>query len=310
MFKKEDAQGLITGFRVAQQGTEITHLQFADDLIVFLNDDESQIKNLKCILLAFKNISGLKVNFRKSTIVGLGQIHNGEVCADLFGCSSTNFPMNYLRIPQVFQMPVSVDKELERIIRNFLWGSSTSVKRRSWVSWSRVNLPKSRGGVGVKKLQLINKALHAKWIWRYGSEKTALWRRIINQKFGGIIEALFHNHSNKSVCFNLWYGILKSRDFVKTCTSLIVGNGNSIYFWNDVWVGEQSLAVLFPTLFHLSKKKNAVIKDLISSEGAWDLNFARSLNENEMLEVVNLLAVIGDPCNLGLNGMVTTDERH
>ncbi|XP_026419724.1 uncharacterized protein LOC113315679 [Papaver somniferum] len=38
--------------------------------------------------------------------------------------------------------------------------------------------------------------------------------------------------------------------------------------------------------------------DLISNEGSWILNFTRNLNEQEMLEVENLLQVIGDPSRL------------
>ncbi|XP_026383814.1 uncharacterized protein LOC113279336 [Papaver somniferum] len=96
MLKKAASDNLISGFKVSQNGTTISHLQFADDLVVFLNDDELQVQNLKHILTVFEMISGLKVNYRKSTMVGLGQLHNGEVFADSFGCSSSQLPMNYL----------------------------------------------------------------------------------------------------------------------------------------------------------------------------------------------------------------------
>ncbi|XP_026380197.1 uncharacterized protein LOC113274957 [Papaver somniferum] len=99
MIKKFAADGLIIGFKVTPNGAMITHLQFADDLLVFLKDEEEQIHNLKHILLAFEIISGLKVNFRKSSIVGLGQLHNAEVCAKIFGCNTSLLPMNYLGIP-------------------------------------------------------------------------------------------------------------------------------------------------------------------------------------------------------------------
>ncbi|XP_026435795.1 uncharacterized protein LOC113333586 [Papaver somniferum] len=49
---------------------------------------------------------------------------------------------------------------------------------------------------------------------------------------------------------------------------------------------------------------------MVFVEGAWDLNFARSLKENEVAEVVNLLQVIGDPNNhLSLEDSVE-DEMH
>lgn len=170
---------------------------------MFLDDNELQVQYLKNILLAFESVSGLRINFRKSTMVGIGQLHNGEMCADLFGCSLSQLPLNYLEIPlgskskckvvwaeiiqnfhkklagwkrtylskgqrlimiqsvlaslpvyylSLFQLPVSVAKEMEKIMRNFLWGSSNTVKKKSWVGWSKANLPKCRGGVGIRKL--------------------------------------------------------------------------------------------------------------------------------------------------------------
>lgn len=56
-------------------------------------------------------------------------------------------------------------------------------------------LSKDRGGVGLRKLRLMNKALHAKRIWRYKIEKKALWRGLVQQKLGGNNLALFPNSS-------------------------------------------------------------------------------------------------------------------
>ncbi|XP_026383594.1 uncharacterized protein LOC113279100 [Papaver somniferum] len=81
-------------------------------------------------------------------------------------------------------------------------------------------------------------------------------------------------------------------------------------FSDDVWVGEQPLRTLFPSLFKLSKKKNVVLREMISSEGAWDFNFLRSLNMQEMLEIVNLLQVIGEPAVLLNNLDGAEDNRH
>lgn len=65
----------------------------------------------------------------------------------------SSLPVYYLAM---FQMPVVVAKEIERIIRKFLWGSCNSTRKRSWISWSKVSLPKCRGGIGIKELKLVN----------------------------------------------------------------------------------------------------------------------------------------------------------
>jgi hypothetical protein len=55
---------------------------------------------LKLILLAFEQLSGLKINFHKSELFCFGEAQD-EVneYADLFGCGQGQFPMRYLGIP-------------------------------------------------------------------------------------------------------------------------------------------------------------------------------------------------------------------
>ena len=47
---------------------KITHLGFADDLIVFSHGDNQSVKVIKDTLEEFSSVSGLKVNLQKSTI--------------------------------------------------------------------------------------------------------------------------------------------------------------------------------------------------------------------------------------------------
>lgn len=67
---------IIKGFNIGRNRVKISHLQFADDTICFIRDEEQQISHLKLILQIFEKISGLKVNFLKSWLVGIG-VDNG-----------------------------------------------------------------------------------------------------------------------------------------------------------------------------------------------------------------------------------------
>ena len=40
------------------------------------------------------------------------------------------------------------------------------------------------GGLGIRCLRMFNYALLAKWLWRYGVENDAFWRRVIGAKYG------------------------------------------------------------------------------------------------------------------------------
>lgn len=42
----------------------------------------------------------------------------------------------------------------------------------------------NKGGLGVRSLNLMNRALLGKWLWRFGEERDALWRCLISFKYG------------------------------------------------------------------------------------------------------------------------------
>jgi hypothetical protein len=75
-------------------------LQYADDTIIFLDHDPSKARNLKLLLCAFEQISGLKINFHKSKIFCFGEAKvMQEEYSNIFGCQGGTYPFRYLGIP-------------------------------------------------------------------------------------------------------------------------------------------------------------------------------------------------------------------
>lgn len=245
--------------------------------------------------IAFKLVSGLKVNFKKNALVAVGDAVSTDISEMVFGCPGVLFGFNNLGIAlgsksksltvwdtilhkfqqrlntwqrryltkggrlmliqgvlsilpiyylTLFQMPASVENQMISIIRKFLWGSSNSIKK-SWVGWKRIRLPKERGGVGIKKLRIMNTALHAKWVWRYEKEKKVFMEVYCNQKFGGHVDALFPNDCARMVGKILWTGILKSKPIIQQNSTLIVFSGNGVFLWEDKWKGLYTLVYIY-----------------------------------------------------------------
>ncbi|KAL9675464.1 hypothetical protein QQ045_003666 [Rhodiola kirilowii] len=90
-------EGVINGIDWMNNGDKLTHLQFADDTVLFYRADAMEFQNLRAILIAFEGCSGLKINFDKSLCFGIGlKVEEVSEYAKVFRCPLGGFPMKYL----------------------------------------------------------------------------------------------------------------------------------------------------------------------------------------------------------------------
>ena len=78
--------GQFSGFFVNSMASPlmmVSHLLFADDILIFCDAEPSQIANLRAILTRFEEVLGLCINLRKSELVPIGGVHN---LVGLLGC--------------------------------------------------------------------------------------------------------------------------------------------------------------------------------------------------------------------------------
>ncbi|GLT53880.1 hypothetical protein SLA2020_271180 [Shorea laevis] len=97
-----ESRGLVDGFSVGSRynaGMVVSHLLFADDTLIFCGANEEHIRNLRCLLLCFESILGLKINLSKSEIIPIGEVDEIDSLASLFGCRVARLPMKYLGLP-------------------------------------------------------------------------------------------------------------------------------------------------------------------------------------------------------------------
>lgn len=63
---------LIEGIRFPNNESEVLNIQYVDDTLLFVTPSDNCIINLKRILCYFQAYSGLKINFNKSSLTGIG----------------------------------------------------------------------------------------------------------------------------------------------------------------------------------------------------------------------------------------------
>ena len=87
MLDKAVLEGCMSGFSVGNlegRSMAVSHLLFADDILIFCKADLDQILILRMILIWFEAVSGLKINLGKSELVPVGVVNN----IDLFLAAS------------------------------------------------------------------------------------------------------------------------------------------------------------------------------------------------------------------------------
>ncbi len=94
-------------------------------------------------------------------------------------------------------------------------GSSRGI--RHLVGWNTVCSPIDQGGLGVRKVNVINKALLGKWMWRFGREEDLLWRRVIAAKYRVEWGGWISKKAKRAHGCGLWKGIIRLGCFSSAC---------------------------------------------------------------------------------------------
>jgi hypothetical protein len=86
----------------------------------------------------------------------------------------------------LFPIPASVANRIEKLQQDFLWGGIGEEFKNHLVTWAKVCSLASERGLGIKNLMVFNHALLGKWFWRYGIERDAWWRVVVDSKYGSL----------------------------------------------------------------------------------------------------------------------------
>ena len=102
MLKRAQTNNWIRGFKVncrADSNMRISHLQYADDTLVFCEADREQLKVLRVIFILFEATSGLRINWYKSFIYPVNEVMELQSLGDILGGNVGELPTVYLGMP-------------------------------------------------------------------------------------------------------------------------------------------------------------------------------------------------------------------
>ena len=135
---------------------------------------------------------------------------------------------------QCQSLPVKVCNQIDKLIRDFLWGSTEEKRRLHLVGWDKVTLPKELGGLGLHKMKDRNNALLAKLCWRLACEKEAPWAKMITTKY--LSPRRMTEEGKKLPCSSCWAACKKGGPVYVKGLKWSVKNGESVKIWADFWL--------------------------------------------------------------------------
>ena len=219
LIEEKCSKGAWIPLQASRGNRKISHLFFADDLILFAKVNKDICEVIPDVLCNFCLEFGQKISFEKSRIYFSPNVSpdlKEKVCESL-GMLETNISGKYLGFPlrhrgasrrqfnfvakrvigklagwkakflsfvdrtvlvksvmstipnyvmQGATLPVHLCDKLDKINKDFLWGSSSEKRRLHLVGWEKIIRPKDEGWLGIQSARAKNIALLAKLNWR------------------------------------------------------------------------------------------------------------------------------------------------
>ncbi|XP_074313934.1 uncharacterized protein LOC141649137 [Silene latifolia] len=192
---------------------KLSHLMFADDLLLFSKGDAHSMMILLRTFSTFSKSSGLNMSKGKSNAFfnGVPKGLKNDIL-QVSGMVEGRLPFKYLRVPikttRLFAQECKpiIDRVVDRIrglgarklsyagrlvlvnvvlktlhnywaTMNFLWDGGTEFIKSPLVSWEKACKPRDEGGLGLKNDVEWNKAAIGKLVWWIASKSDHLWVR-------------------------------------------------------------------------------------------------------------------------------------
>ena len=183
-----------------------------------------------------------------------------------------------------FELPKGVRKRLDSFRSRFFWQSDHQKKKYRLTKWNIICRPKHQGGLGIEVLDIKNKCLLSKWLFKLLTEE-GVWHELLHNKYIGSKIAQIEAKPNDSP---FWKGIMRVKDDFFKHISFTLGNGQGIRFWEDPWLGDVPLSAQYPMLFNIVRHKEVLVSQVLAHDHL-NIQFRRSLVGTDGLHGFNWL---------------------
>lgn len=209
-------------------------------------------------------------------------------------------------IPNFFMACIQWDKgsieAINKTIRAFLWKNKDKVQGGNClVSWDVVTMTKAQGGLGVRNLEIHNKAMMACLVTKVLSSANG-------PCFGWLATWYLDRHipiSAKVTDTPFLKLLVQLVPTVQASTSCIIGNGQCTSFWHDNWTSAGRLCQIFSVLYSFARDQLCSVQSQ-NHAGVWEINLHQPLSMRATQQYHNLNQLLHSD---GINLSQAADRR-
>nr|GEW93115.1 RNA-directed DNA polymerase, eukaryota, reverse transcriptase zinc-binding domain protein [Tanacetum cinerariifolium] len=168
----------------------------------------------------------------------------------------------------IYKVPKKVLNRLESFRCHFFNGIDFLSKKPISIKSNKLFAPKDKGGLGISSFYALNRALLFKWVWRFHTQNSSLWVKVIKGIHGedGKIRKNISNYQS-----SIWLDIVREVESLKyqgmnfvDHIHMKMGNGLDTYFWDDIWKGDIAFKHLYPRIYSLESVKKIYVASKLS----------------------------------------------
>ena len=165
------------------------------------------------------------------------------------------------------KLPKMLCNNIDKTVKNFIWGSSKDERKLHLINWEIMTKGKDMGGLGIRSMQKMSLAFMAKLRWRLLLAKNELWAQILHSKYvKRNLEVSKIKKKRKSS--NAYQGSVVAKSIIKKGMKSKVYNGKNTLFYRDKWL-ENSLLLDSTLKDIILEESYKTVEMYWSGQGGW-----------------------------------------
>ncbi|XP_026399694.1 uncharacterized protein LOC113295578 [Papaver somniferum] len=168
----------------------------------------------------------------------------------------------YIHNMAIYKWPRKFILQCERAIRNFIWSGDSNINHVVVVAFEKICCPFEEGGLGLTRMDTMNKALIMKLWWKIRNS-TKKWVLFLKAKLFDRKGCIKHSGVKSSILL----GLRSVYNCVEKNTKVLIGNGRDTSLYYDIWFDKTSIVeVLNDYSLDGTARVSDILKDVL-----WDI---------------------------------------